>query len=70
MEDIFAAEDADDPEVQRLLDEPDPLDEDVLEPSLPLEEPLDDEDVEEEREPRIHRPRDAPKRTRQARGER
>jgi hypothetical protein len=74
MEDILAAEDADDPEVERLLDEPDPLDEDAVDPSLLLDEPPAedeiDEEPEEEREPRIHRVRDAPKRGRQARGER
>jgi hypothetical protein len=69
MDDILAAEDADDPEVARLLDEPDPLDEDAIDPSLLLEEPLDADDPEqepeEEREPRIRRLRDAPKRGRQ-----
>jgi len=72
MEDILAAEDADDPEVQQLLDEPDPLDEDAIDPRLLLEEPLEedvvDEEPEEEREPRIHRPRDTPKRGRRAPG--
>ena len=67
LEDILAAEDADDPELQSLLDEPDPLDEPDL--GLPVDEEDDalvDEEPESEREPRIHRPRDSPKRRRAA----
>ena len=74
LEDILAAEDADDPEAERLLDEPDPWGDDAIDPSLLLAEPLEEEEEveeepEDEREPRIHRPRDAPKRGRPARGE-
>lgn len=69
LEDILAAEDADDPELQALLDEPDPLDEGDLgffdSGSAAEEEPVDEE-PESEREPRIHRPRDAPRRRRTA----
>jgi hypothetical protein len=65
LEDILAAEDTDDPALQSLLDEPDPFDEPL---GLPIEEEQEeghiDEEPESEREPRIHRPRDTPKRRR------
>ena len=66
LEDILAAEDADDPHIQALLDEPEPHEE--IDPSLLMAEPIEeiDEEPESEREPRIHRPRDTPKRGRRA----
>jgi len=63
MEDILAAEDADDPETEALLDS---LPDDDLAsgmPGEPLEEEPEDDDLDDEREPRIRRARDAPKRT-------
>ncbi len=61
MEDILAAEDADDSPLEQLLAEPeaDPWDE-----LVPLEEAADEDDTVEleEREPRIRRPRDRPRR--------
>ena len=63
MEDILAAEDADDPETEALLDSL--TDDDLASgmPGEPLEEPEEEDDLDDEREPRIRRARDAPKRT-------
>jgi hypothetical protein len=69
MEDILAAEDADDGAIEQVLDEPDPWG-DEIDPSLLVEPPVEEDEVcndaepDEEREKRIHRPRDTPKRKR------
>jgi len=69
LADIQAAEDAETPELEALLDEPDPLDEldpDLLVEQDALDDGRDDGDDEptSEREPRLRRARDRPRRGR------